>query len=110
MKLIELLNKLENGEVVPYKIKIFNDEFNFDGDGYYSEHSSAPLTSYMGEDYLVEELKKEIEIIEDKKIKKLDLKYDDIIYHDDVFFKKEILLYCDNLQDKINEIIDKMED
>ena len=49
-------------------------------------------------------------ILKGNKIKKLDLKYDDIIYHDDVFFKKEILLYCDNLQEKINEIIDKLEE
>lgn len=49
-------------------------------------------------------------ILEGNKIKKLDLKYDDIVYHDDVFFKKEILLYCDNLQEKINEIIDKLEE
>lgn len=43
--------------------------------------------------------------LEEKKMpKKLDLQYKDIIYNSN--FKEEILMYCDNLQDKLNEIID----
>ena len=51
----------------------------------------------------------EVEIIEeDKKINTLELKYDDIKYCPDYQFKEQILSYCDNLQYKINEIIDEV--
>lgn len=55
---------------------------------------------------MIDFLNDEVEILEEeKKIpEKLQLKYDDIIYGND--FKKQILMYCDNLQYKINEIID----
>lgn len=43
---------------------------------------------------------------EDKRIEKLDLHYEDIKYMPN--FNEEILMYCDNLQCKINEIIDKL--
>lgn len=43
-------------------------------------------------------------IEEDKKIEKLDLQYKDITKG--INFEEQILSYCDNLQYKINEIID----
>lgn len=52
-------------------------------------------------------LDKEVEIIEEsKKIEKLYLNYKDIIYGTN--FKEQILNYCDNLQYKINELIDEI--
>lgn len=53
---------------------------------------------------------KTIKLEEDKKIpEKLDIKYDDIKYIGDSFFREEILMYCNNLQYKINEIIDYLQ-
>ena len=63
MKIIELLNKIANGEEVPKNIKVFDEEFNYDGYDYYSIHSSSPLMSYVGADYLRAEMNYDIEII-----------------------------------------------
>ena len=114
MKIIDLLNKIANGEKIK-KIKYQNhiyEYYNGDFKEDVGEYDSNWL--FASEIIDLENLNDEIEIMEndkeDKKIEKLDLKYDDIIYHEDVFFKKEILLYCDNLQEKINEIVDKLEE
>ena len=67
MKVIDLLNKIANGEEVPENIKAFGEKFNYDGYDYYSFHSSSPLMSYVGEDYLRAEMNYEVEIIEEEK-------------------------------------------
>ena len=60
---------------------------------------------------LIERLQDKVEIIEDtpkedKKIEKLDLQYNDTIKG--IKFEEQILMYCDNIQFKINKIIDKI--
>lgn len=53
-------------------------------------------------DYLFEV--EQLEPIEEKEIEELDLKYD--IENNDIYnFKRQILMYCDNLQYKINELV-----
>lgn len=96
MRVIDLLNKIANGEELPNK-------FKFDDDIYYKQHSKCYRCNETGnifeECFILEDLDKEIEIIEeDNKIEKL------------IFDK-----YCtcewnfEEVYEKINEIIDKLE-
>lgn len=102
MKIIDLLNKIANGEEVPKKIKYDNAiaEYDEEGKDYYSEGYSG-LFSYT----IPEFINDEIEIIEDKKIKK--------ISHFDINASKSIKELEDSVNllnrgitTKINEIID----
>ena len=72
---------------------------------YIKEPFNARIPYYLFTD--VKNIYDEVEIIEeDKKIEKLDLQYKDITKG--INFEEQILSYCDNLQYKINEIIDKI--
>lgn len=108
MKVIELLNKIANGEEVPKKIKwgchIFERfVYKYRAIDELGEPDLFQMTDGISEDFLNDE----VEIIEeDKKIEKLKLNYSHIKHVELPFFKEEILNYCDNLQYKINEIID----
>ena len=108
MKIIDLLNMISKGEEVPKKIRIDHWCYKFEWieheSNYYDKHEDIDLMSCLSCDK--EELNYEVhEIEEEKKIpEKLDLQYKDIIYNPN--FKEEILMYCDNLQYKLNEIID----
>ena len=119
MKVIDLLNKIANGEEVPKKIlykyqnKDFYEEYllkwNKKYEAYYTTKDNTPITHLLADNLW--NLNDEIEIIEDtlnkdKKIEKLDLQYNDTIKG--IKFEEQILMYCDNLQFKINEIIDKV--
>ena len=69
MKVIELLNKIANGEEVPKKIKYKNSIFTIreDKDDYAND------TDWFTDKYDFLELNDEVEVIEeDKKIKKLE--------------------------------------
>ena len=101
IKVIDLLNKIANGEEVPkkikYKDKIYKAEFNASsGKSYYCDNEDITLLLEVIDS--VVQLNDEIEIIEeDKKIKKLDeYEYDTA---------NEILIIR-----KINEIIDYLEE
>ena len=99
MKVIELLNKIANGEEVPSKIKFDNIIFEYDGD-YYSSKTNVLLEEYC---HLTTSLNDEVEIIEeDKKIEKLDLILDEHFSND------ELQAYIKETQEKVNEIIDKI--
>jgi hypothetical protein len=94
VKIIDLLNKIANGEEVPYKIKYNERIFEY----------AEEIKWYLRDDMKCELsnskkcLNDEVKIIEeDKKIKKLE--YDEHIVND--------LLIAD-LYTKINEIIDKL--
>ena len=118
IKIIDLLNKIANGEEVPEKIKYLTINYIYDSDNqiYYKENYQdignygdllMELSSHKG----IVALNDEIEIIEDtpkedKKIEKLDLQYNDTIKG--IKFEEQILMYCDNLQFKINKIIDRL--
>ena len=92
MKVIDLLNKISNGEEVPQKIKVDDKIY------YYDETDSAEFYRYRGEfqeELLIDyaNLNDEVEIIEeDKKIKPLFYAGNDIV--------------TIAIKNKINEIID----
>lgn len=106
MKVIDLLNKIANDEIIPGKIK-YNEKIY-----HYGNHYKWYLTDNLLEELFIDKnhLNDEIEIIEDtpkedKKIKKLKV-YDDMINWccngspiSDI--EKDII-------DKINEIIDRL--
>ena len=119
MKVIDLLNKIANGEEVPKKIlykyqnKDFYEEYllkwNKKYEAYYTTKDNTPITHLLADNLW--NLNDEIEIIEDtlnkdKKIEKLDLQYNDTIKG--LKFEEQILMYCDNLQYKINELVEKV--
>ena len=99
MKIIDLLNMISEGEEVPSKIKFDNIIFEYDGD-YYSSKTNVLLEEYC---HLTTSLNDEVEIIEeDKKIEKLDLILDEHFSND------ELQAYIKETQEKVNEIIDKI--
>ena len=103
IKIIDLLNKIANGKEMPKTIRWY-DKFYNDYDEISNNYKAFVYEKLKNE---VWNLNDEVEIIEEqKKIKKLDLNYKDIIYGTD--FKEQILSYCDNLQYKINELIDEI--
>ena len=63
---IELFDRMANGEEVPKRIRLFGVEFKKEDNGYYSVCTSNPLISYFGEDYLRAELNDEIEILDEE--------------------------------------------
>lgn len=70
MKVIDLLNKIANGEEVPKKIQVYSDIFVFDDSNGVYEHEETRtqlLSIYNGNI-----LNYEVRIKEDKKIRKLD--------------------------------------
>ena len=112
IRVIDLLNKIANGEKVPEKIEYRNKIFIYDKDNQcyivenYNEYDDLhmSLSNHKGTD-----LNYEVEIIEeDKKIEKIDLsEWAEITYNEDW----KLLAYDFNRNsnlfvDKINEIID----
>ena len=96
MKIIDLLNKIANGEEVPKKIKTCDDEIF-----YYDETDDNEVARYKNKNDvpIIDEfyLNDEVEIIEeDKKIEKIGNDY----YHKTQPEQNQIF------QRKINEIID----
>lgn len=99
MKIIDLLNKIANGEEVRFKI---------DGEPYhcykyanlYDEVEKEEARWYISEDWLNEEVKI---IEEDKKIEKLDKQIDITKFANEY---KEVAQCLTNFSNKINEIID----
>ena len=96
MKVIDLLNKIANGEEVPEKIQVYSDIFVLDYFNKVYEHEKTGtnlLNIYNGNI-----LSYEVEIIEeDKKIEKID----PIDYCHSTDTSKDMVLV-----EKINEIID----
>ena len=73
MKVIDLLNKIANGEEVPKKIKVLDDIYYYCGEDetgncYYSEPEGCGGIRLS---FNTSQLNNEVEIIEDKKIEKL---------------------------------------
>lgn len=104
----ELLGLVKDGKA-PKKIRYNNEVWELDDDNEYenNNYDKSLLEKLAYELYTLDFINDKVEIIEEpKKIKKLDLNYKDIIYGTD--FKEQILSYCDNLQYKINELIDEI--
>lgn len=97
MKIIDLLNKIANGEETPDKFIYEKTVFTKENNGGYTDEDGDNLTAWIFTDY--SNLNDEIEIIKDKKIEKLN------------FMTAETQKEKNRLiKDKINEIIDKMEE
>ena len=112
MKVIDLLNKIANGEEVPKKIQVYSDIFVFDdSNGIYEQEETRTnlLSIYNGNI-----LNYEVRIIEkDKKIEKIELE-DDGNTISLICKKKNEWTILDNVEleicNKINEIIDYLEE
>ena len=108
MKVIDLINKINNNEEVPKKIKLDNVifEFNKDREEYIHElddwHSETILFKAMNKNtYFIQDLLKiEVEVIqENKQIEELEISEKDRKFHTD---------YINNIADKLNEVINKL--
>lgn len=121
MKIIDILNKIVNGEEVPKKIKINGYIYEYQGDDYlYIDKNNDNHEYWLFSDSYTNKfqwldvfLKTEVEIIEEeKKIpEKIDVWYDPIkdtkLERHDTDTSIEILAaMCDDLKDKYNEILD----
>ena len=118
IKVIDLLNKIANGEEIPKKILLNGIVFEYQGDDYLykdedkKEHwlfSANYTDKYM---WLENFLKAKVEIIEeDKKIEKIEI-YEDEDGH--YFLNKQdrkVYVNCvemDFMVDKFNELIDEI--
>ena len=106
MKIIDLLNKIADGEEVPKVIKVHNRQYKWKDElNIYACGKSGSLCF----DFFVEnnKLNDEVKIIEDKKIEKMgrELNCDDDTIRGLVASVNEIYK---EIADKINEIIDKI--
>ena len=103
IKIIDLLNKIANGEEVPQKIRIGALYMYWDGSAYWDEDGETSFCEVIGSSEYG--LNREVEIIEEeeKEIEKCD-----VLKHCVDFTKNENVL-LDNqlgLQKKISELID----
>lgn len=111
MKVIDLLNKIANGEEVPKEIKYDGLKWNFEEDKlYYSDN--IWLDDYCN---LSQCLNDEVEIIgEDKKIEKIKiLNCDNYVKkenYETILTMQEIALDIQTLRHKLDEIIDYLEE
>lgn len=103
MTVIQLLNKIANGEEVPKKIVINDIEWIYDGIDYARESDGDYLFNVFIE-ITQHDLNMEVEIIEeDKKIEKLDYVFD----VQSPTYNESWLMNCIKAnKDKINKIID----
>ena len=115
IKIIDLLNKIANGEEVPKKILLNGIVFEYQGDDYlYKDEDKKEhwlfSTSYTDKyTWLENFLKAEAEIIEEpKKIEKIKSNGDEFYsdYIDTWISKNKTDAYCEFLMNKINELID----
>lgn len=105
MKVIDLLNKISNEEGVPNEI-IYNGKHYYNVGNKiqaYYENSELDEISFIRAIYSESHLNDEIEIIEDKALKKINTEsyWDVSSLNDEEWSNSEIILV-----DKINEIID----
>ena len=102
MKVIELLNKIANGEDVPEKFRFAEQIFEKQG-SYIEDEDGDSIFDSMCTDF--SNINEEIEIIgEDKKIEKIEYSIDKDGYLSVNDFREHLL----QIINKINEIIDKM--
>lgn len=110
MKIIDLLNKIANGEEVPETIKFGCKEYVYKKDeedflSYFDVYNNCIFENYTLDDAM---LNKEIEIIEeDKKIEKIKSLNNVGSCQDLIEFQDKQQLNNHILKDKINEIIEE---
>ena len=107
MKIIDLAEKQLNNEILPKHIRYHNEDLYFDGVSYCDKQGNNDLLDILAkENSAITHLYDEVEIIEeDKKIEKLDYIHPDISCS---YNESEILLRVETNKDKINELIDEI--
>ena len=106
MKIIDLLNKINNNEEVPEKVKYQDTIFEYDknqkeynhqkDNGYYETLLYRVMTTH----FIDVLLRAEVEVIEEnKEIEELEISEKDRKMHSD---------YINNIADKLNEVINKL--
>ena len=112
MKVIDLLNKIANGEEVPKKFRIKGSCFK---DLYYEYNEKYNCYDLIGEKFKngcyvfgYSELNEEIEILEEeKKIpEKIDVISWDKCIHDVTHKEKELAIQINKTQELLNQVID----
>ena len=110
IKVIDLLNKIANGEEVPEKIKINNVIYEYRGYMYCTEKANYQnIEDYLFGKWNFNILNDYAEIIEEpKKIEKIKSNGDEFYsdYIDTWISKNKTDAYCEFLMNKINELID----
>ena len=104
MKVIDLLNKIANGEEIPLKIKVKGYEYRQSNGQFWCDETKNYLIDNCTSIYCLND---EVEIIEeDKKIKTIDCWYsmEDIKNNPELYN----IMFVE-LKDKINEIIDYLD-
>lgn len=118
MKVIDLMNKIANGEEFPKKFKYNDKIYIYASDDFSVDDRREEwfIEDYANNAYLYEFLNEEIEIIEkEKEIEKLRLYYvvpNSVIGEDRDKIYDTLCSIIENQrthEDKINEIIDKLE-
>ena len=99
MRVIDLLNKIANGEEVPRKFRFAGQIFEKQG-SYIEDEDGDSIFDSMFYDF--SNLNDEIEIIEDKKIEKLENKIDTTFENYNYSERRRLT----EMVNKINEIID----
>ena len=117
MKVIDLLNKIANGEGVPKTIKLCGNKYQYNE--HFKDYKAEDIERYWLLSDFIEfenDLKEEIEIIEDtskgnEKIEKLDLDDLNILLdkdYNDYMIRHIVHKALVVIKFKINEIIDKI--
>ena len=107
MKVIDLLNMISKGEELPNKIKYEGITWKLNKmNNTYDDGTRCFFEDYIDKNYVITDvLNDEVEVIEDKKIKRLDLDWIDVFE-----FKEQAQQDCVKMIfSKINEIIGKLE-
>ena len=116
MKIIDLLNKIANGEEVPKKIKIKNNVYEWyrrceNTFNYRLSYDGKLVDSYLSDDWFIDSkdmLNDEVEILEEEK--KIPEKLNVIAYekciHEVTHKEKQLALEIRETQIAFNEIID----
>ena len=113
IKVIDLLNKIANGEKAPKKIKINNVIYEYRGCMYCTEKANyQDIEDYLFGKWNFNILNKEVEILdEQKKIEKIEMYQDEEGHY---FLNKQdrkVYVNCDEIDfmvDKFNELIDEI--
>ena len=109
IKIIDLLNKIANGEEVPKKIKFDNQIWNInygEKNIYYTNYCDADLFIIIFRENLNFTLNDEIEILEEEK--KMPEKLGYFKSEEQLYNMSKIILFND-IVGKINEILDYLE-
>ena len=113
MKVIDLLNKIANGEEVPKKVKWGEFELEWEELGYHDYKFLGTGNHLLFQGFATSVLNDEVEIIEEKKIpEKLEIlnanEHSKKVYYEN-YSKEEISLDIETLQIWVNKIIDYLQ-